>query len=109
MAWSGISVGVFGLKLRNEKEGSHTSFRVTGFSSNDRWVSFEKFFSTSRSASSAKLFDVRIRTRKLGIAFGRVDCMLLMRFRARRSVRSLGERGKLERALISLSVKSIAS
>jgi hypothetical protein len=35
--------------------------------------------------------------------------MLFTRLRARRRVRSLGESGKLARAVISLSVKSIAS
>ena len=93
----------------DETEGFLTSLRVTGFSSNDKCVSFVKFLSTSKSASSAKLFEVSIKTRRLGIALGRVDWMLLMRFRARRSVRNRGVSGKFERVLISLSVKSIAS
>lgn len=88
---------------------SRTSRRVTGFSSKDRCVSLVKFLSTSRSASSAKLFEVRIKVLRLGIEFGRVGWMLFTRFRARRSVWSLGESGKFPSTLISLSVKSIAS
>lgn len=68
-----------------------------------------KFRRGSRSANSAKLFDVRISVVRLGIDLARVGCMLLTRLRARRSVRSLGESGKLDMAVMSLSVKSIAS
>ena len=46
---------------------------------------------------------------RFGNEFARVGCMLLTLFRARRSVRNRGERGKLERAVMSLSVKSMAS
>lgn len=82
---------------------------MTGFSSSDRCVSLGKFLSTSKSASSAKLLEVRIKVVRFGNEFGSVGCMLLILFRARRSVRSRGESGKLERAVMSLSVKSIAS
>lgn len=68
-----------------------------------------KFLSASKSASSAKLLDVRIKVVRFGNEVASVDCMLLSLFRARRSVRSRGERGKLERAVMSLSVKSMAS
>ncbi len=46
---------------------------------------------------------------RFGNDFASVGCMLLTRFRASRSVCSRGERGKLERAVMSLSVKSMAS
>ena len=63
----------------------------------------------SRSASSAKLLEVRIRVVRFGSEAASVDWMLLILLRARSSVRSRGERGKLERAVMSLSVKSMAS
>ena len=86
-----------------------TSFLVTGFSSNDKCVSLAKFRNGSKSASSAKLLDVRTRVVRLGMLAARFDWMLLTRLRARRMVWSLGERGKFERVVMSLSVKSIAS
>ena len=46
---------------------------------------------------------------RFGIEDASVDCMLVMRLRARRRVCRRGERGKLERVLMSLSVKSMAS
>ena len=46
---------------------------------------------------------------RLGREVASVDWMLLSLLRARRRVRSRGERGKLERAVMSLSVKSMAS
>lgn len=46
---------------------------------------------------------------RFGNEFARVGCMLLIRLRASRRVRNRGERGKLERAVMSLSVKSMAS
>ena len=95
--------------VMGEWMASRTSRRVTGFSSRDRCVSLVKFLSTSRSASSAKLFEVRIKVRRFGIEFGRVGWMLFTRLRARRRVWSLGESGKFPSTLISLSVKSIAS
>lgn len=55
------------------------------------------------------LFDVSINVLRLGIDLEMVGCMLLILLRARRRVCSRGESGKLEMALISLSVKSIAS
>lgn len=55
------------------------------------------------------LFDVRIKVVRLGIDLEMVGCMLLTLLRAKRSVCSRGESGKLEIELISLSVKSIAS
>ena len=82
---------------------------MTGLSSNERCVSREKFRSGSRSASSAKLLEVRVKVVKFGREVASVDWMLLSLLRARRRVRSRGERGKLERAMMSLSVKSMAS
>lgn len=72
-------------------------------------MSLVNLLKTSRSASSAKLFWVRIKAVRFGIEFASVGCMLLTRLRARRRVCRRGERGKLERVLMSLSVKSIAS
>lgn len=46
---------------------------------------------------------------RFGNEFASVGCMLLTLFRASRSVRNRGESGKLERAVMSLSVKSMAS
>ena len=86
-----------------------TSRLVTGLSSNERCVSREKFRSGSRSASSAKLLEVRVRVVRLGREVASVDWMLLSLLRARRRGRRRGERGKLERAVMSLSVKSMAS
>ena len=86
-----------------------TSFLVTGFSSNDRWVSRGRSRKGSRSASSAKLFAVRTRVVRLGRFVARFDWMVVRRLRARRRVRRRGEFGKLERETMSLSVKSIAS
>ena len=87
----------------------HTSLLVTGFSNKLRCVSRGNFPSTSRSASSAKLLDVSIRVVRLGRLFGTRGSIVLIRFLASRSVCSRGERGKLDRAVMSLSVKSIAS
>ncbi len=86
-----------------------TSFLVTGFSSRLKCVSRWKFRSGSRSASSAKLFDVRTRVVRFGIEVARLGCMVLMRLRARSRVCRRWERGKLEREAMSLSVKSMAS
>lgn len=88
---------------------SRTSRLVTGLSSKDRCVSLEKFRSASRSASSAKLLEVRIKVVRFGSEFASVGWMLLTLLRASRSVCSRGESGKLERAVMSLSVKSMAS
>ena len=82
---------------------------MTGFSNNDRCVSLVKCLSVSRSASSAKLFEVRIRAVRLGIEFASVDWRLLTLLRARRRVCNRGERGKFASEVISLSVKSMAS
>ena len=82
---------------------------MTGLSSNERCVSRERFRSGSRSASSAKLLEVRVKVVRLGKEVASVDWMLLSLLRARRRVRRRGERGKLERAVMSLSVKSMAS
>lgn len=68
-----------------------------------------KCLSTSKSASSAKLLDVRIRVVRFGRDAARVGCMVVILLRARRRVRRRGERGKLARAVMSLSVKSMAS
>lgn len=46
---------------------------------------------------------------RFGNEFASVGWMLLTLFRASRSMRNRGERGKLERAVMSLSVKSMAS
>ena len=59
--------------------------------------------------SSAKLFEVRTKVVRFGRELARVGCMLLTRFRASRRVRNRGLRGKFESAVMSLSVKSIAS
>lgn len=88
---------------------AHTSLRVTGFSSRVRCVSRGKLRKESKSASSARLFEVRTRVVRFGIEWARVLCMLLTRLRARRSVCNRGESGKLEMVVMSLSVKSIAS
>lgn len=72
-------------------------------------MSLGKLRSASRSASSAKLLEVRIRVVRFGNEFASVGWMLLTLLRARRSVRRRGESGKLERAVMSLSVKSMAS
>jgi len=87
----------------------HTSFLVTGFSSNERCVSRGKFLRISRSASSAKLFEVRIKVIRLGSEVARVGCMLLTRFRASKRVCNRGLSGKFDSAVMSLSVKSMAS
>ena len=50
-----------------------------------------------------------MRVMRLGMELARLGCMLLTRFRAKRRLCNRGERGKLERLVISLSVKSIAS
>ena len=55
------------------------------------------------------LLEVRINVVRFGNELARVGCMLLTLFRASRSVRNRDESGKLERAVISLSVKSMAS
>lgn len=96
-------------RIRFYRAHYRTSFLVTGLSSSVRCVSFVKCLSVSKSANSAKLFCVRIRHVRFGIEFASVGCMLVIRLRASRRVRSRGERGKLERVEISLSVKSIAS
>ena len=86
-----------------------TSFLVTGFSNNTKWVSRAKLRNGSKSASSAKLLDVKTRFRRFGSEVARLGWILLMRLRARRRVCRRGERGKLERVGMSLSVKSMAS
>lgn len=87
----------------------HTSLLVTGFSNKLRCVSRGNFPSTSKSASSARLLDVSIRVVRLGRLFATRGSIVLIRFLANRSVCSRGERGKFDRAVMSLSVKSIAS
>ena len=82
---------------------------MTGFSSKDRCVSRWNFPSISKSASSARLFEVRIKVVRFGIEFGSAECMLLTRFLASSNVWSLGDSGKFDSVVISLSVKSIAS
>ena len=82
---------------------------MTGFSNKLRCVSRWNCLNASRSASSAKLLAVRIKVSSCGIELCKDACIVLTRFRARRSVRRRGERGKLVRTEMSLSVKSIAS
>lgn len=94
---------------RDRLNFSRTSRLVTGFSSKDRCVSLGNCLSASKSASSAKLLEVRIRVVRLGNEVASVACTLLTLLRARRRVRRRGERGKLERAVMSLSVRSMAS
>ena len=89
--------------------GRRTSFLATGFSRRERCVSFGNRRRGSRSASSAKLLAVRTRVMRFGRFVARFDWMVVNRLRARRRVRRRGERGKLERARMSLSVRSIAS
>lgn len=86
-----------------------TSFFVTGLSTNTRWVRPANFPRTSRSDSSVRLFVARTRFLRFGIELGRVGWMVLMRLRARSSVRILGDKGKFPSTWMSLSVKSIAS
>ena len=93
----------------SEEQSFLTSRRVTGFSSNDRCVSFVKPLRPSRSASSAKLFEVRTRVVRFGIEVARLAWMLLTRLRASRRVCNRGESGKFERMVTSLSVRSMAS
>jgi hypothetical protein len=59
-----------------------------------RCVSFGNVDSTSKSANSAILLAVRTKVVRFGIDCANDDCMLAIRFRARRSVCNLGERGK---------------
>jgi hypothetical protein len=92
-----------------KQDEAPTSRLVTGFSISTRWVSFAKALSGSRSASSAKLFDVRTRVVRLGIDLASAGWMLVTRLRASRRVRRRGESGKLESCVMSLSVKSMAS
>lgn len=82
---------------------------VTGFSNRLTCVSFMKPCSGSRSASSLMLFCVRTKVLRFGMLFDRLGCMLAILFRAHSNVCNLGESGKLERIVMSLSVKSIAS
>jgi hypothetical protein len=87
----------------------HTSLLVTGLSISTKWVSLGNVDNTSRSASSAMLFDASTKVARLGIDCTRVGCMLEIRFRARRRLCNRGEKGKFPRTCISLSVKSMAS
>ena len=97
-------------EMRHGGHGANrTSFLVTGFSDKLRCVSRRKFLRGSRSASSAKLLDVRMRVSRLGMEFGIVNCIELTLFLARRRTRNRGDRGKLAREAMSLSVKSMAS
>lgn len=87
----------------------HTSFFVTGLSAKTKCVSLSNPLSVSKSANSAKLFDASTRFVRFGTAFGRLAWMLAMRFLAKRRVVMRGDRGKLPRICISLSVKSMES
>lgn len=89
--------------------GVPTSFFVTGLSINTRCVSRANFPSTSRSDSSARLFELSTRVARLGIALGRLGWMVETRLRASRSACIRGDSGKLPRIWMSLSVKSIES
>ena len=89
--------------------GLNTSFLVTGFSNRLTCVKRRKFLNVSKSASSAKLLEVRIKVCRFGMEFGSVDCMLLTLLRARSRTRSRGDKGKLAKDVMSLSVKSMAS
>ena len=86
-----------------------TSFLVIGFSSSVKCVSFEKCRKGSRSANSAKLLEVKTRFVRFGMDWARLGCIEWRRFRARSKVCRRGERGKFERIVMSLSVKSMAS
>ena len=65
--------------------------------------------SASRSASSVISLAVSTNVVRFGIEFASDDCMLDIRFRARRSVCNRGDSGKFPNTCMSLSVKSIAS
>lgn len=86
-----------------------TSFLVTGLSVSTSCVSRGNRPSTSRSASSARLFDASTRFVRLGTAAGRLGWTEATRLRASSRVRIRGDSGKLPRIWMSLSVKSIAS
>lgn len=86
-----------------------TSFLVTGLSTSTRCVRRVILPKISRSASSATLFDARTRFFRPGMDFAIVGWMLATRFRASSSVVMRGDKGKLPRTWISLSVKSIES
>jgi hypothetical protein len=58
-----------------EGKAELTSFRVIGFSSRVKCVSFVKFCSGARSASSDMLFEVKTRVVKFGRDEARVDWM----------------------------------
>lgn len=67
------------------------------------------FPSGSRSANSAMLFDVKTRHVRFGSDDARFGWIWLILLRASIRVRRRGKKGKFEREVISLSVKSIAS
>ena len=97
------------LAILPEEVGRLTSFLVTGFSNNTKCVSRPNVANTSRSASSAKLFEVSTSVVRFGIEFASEGWILEILFRASSSVRNRGESGKFPSIWISLSVKSIAS
>lgn len=86
-----------------------TSFLVTGFPTNDRYVSFLKPARGSKSVSWASLFFVSTSVVRFGRLALRFACMVVMRFCARNRVRRRGVRGKFPSIAMSLSVKSMAS
>lgn len=88
---------------------SRTSFFVTGFSSRLRCVRLWHLLSPSRSPISLTRFDVNTKVVRLGSCSPILRSTFWMRLRAHSSVLSLGDSGKLESVVISLSVKSIAS
>lgn len=82
---------------------------MTGLSISTNCSSRGNLPSTSTSASSARLLDASTKFVRPGTAAGRVGWMAATRLRARSRVRIRGDRGKLPRIWMSLSVKSIAS
>ena len=86
-----------------------TSLAQTGFSCSTRCVNLVSPPNASKSASSASRLPVSTNVLRFGIVRPSVGANAATRFRASRSVRSRGERGKLVRCEMSLSVRSIAS
>ena len=82
---------------------------MTGLSNKIKCISLTKCCRGSRSASSDKLLEVRVKLSRLGTDVERDVFMLFILLRARSSTRNRGESGKWARVERSLSVKSMAS
>lgn len=90
-------------------EAGRTSLLHIGLPINTRCVNLGRLPSGSMSASSARRLPSSCSVVRLGMTSRRLGAIETMRFRARRSVFSRGERGKLCSWVMSLSVKSMAS